>query len=213
MKRIMIHVFFSFVMLCGLLSLHAQAQVYKYIDNHGKVYVTNQLMGKGYHLVSSTRLSAGRLQTTAAIASKKGGFNVETFRANVMRYSPTIDRMAKWLKLDASLLHAIVYVESSYNAKALSRSGAQGLMQLMPATAKRFGVHDSWNPEENVRGGALYLSYLLDLFDYDLTLAIAAYNAGEGAVKRHGSKIPPYPETQRYVKKVLKRYQYLRRLG
>lgn len=209
-----LQVFLSFVLLCGLASTHAHAQIYKYIDNHGKVYVTNQVMGKGYHLVSSARLSAaGRLQTSVARVPKVSGFNSKAFRANVLRYSPTIDRMASWLKMDASLLHAIVYVESSYNAKALSRSGAQGLMQLMPATAKRFGVHNSWDPEENVRGGALYLSYLLDLFDYNLTLAIAAYNAGEGAVKRHGSKIPPYPETQRYVKKVLKRYQYLRSLS
>lgn len=191
----------------------AHAQIYKYIDNDGNVFVTNQQMGAGYHLVSSAELSAGRLLHSKPVVPKPSGFNSDVFKANVVRYSPTINRMASWLKLDASLLHAIVYVESSYNAKAISRSGAQGLMQLMPATAKRFGVHNSWNPEENVRGGALYLSYLLDLFDYNLTLAIAAYNAGEGAVKRHGNKIPPYAETQRYVKKVMKRYQYLRSLS
>jgi len=200
------------IALSSLFALTAHAQIYKYIDNNGKVYITNQAMGSGYHLVSSSQLKSGRVQVSTQ-KTMTSRFDSSAYKANVMRYSPTINRMASWLKLDASLLHAIVYVESSYNAKAISRSGAQGLMQLMPATAKRFGVHNSWNPEENVRGGALYLSYLLDLFDYNLTLAVAAYNAGEGAVQRHGYKIPPYPETQRYVKKVLKRYQYLRNLS
>ncbi|MCB1903858.1 MAG: lytic transglycosylase domain-containing protein, partial [Gammaproteobacteria bacterium] len=89
----------------------------------------------------------------------------------------------------------------------LSKKGARGLMQLMPGTADRYGVNDSWDPEQNLDGGARYLRDLLDMFDQDLKLAVAAYNAGENAVKKYGNKIPPYPETVQYVRKVVTFYQ------
>jgi soluble lytic murein transglycosylase-like protein len=105
------------------------------------------------------------------------------------------------------LLHAVIAVESDYDAKAVSPKGAQGLMQLMPATAQRFGVANPFDPRENVRGGALYLKWLLDLFGGDLQLAIAGYNAGEQAVIRAGYRVPPYAETQKYVPRVMSRLQ------
>ena len=108
------------------------------------------------------------------------------------------------------LLHAVITVESAYNAHAVSRAGAQGLMQLMPATAERFGVKDPFNPKQNINGGSRYLSYLMELFNGDFRLALAAYNAGENAVKRHGNRIPPYKETQNYVRKVMKYYKKYR---
>jgi soluble lytic murein transglycosylase-like protein len=96
--------------------------------------------------------------------------------------------------------------ESSYNPNAESKAGAQGLMQLMPGTAKRYGVDDSFNPEQNLSGGSRYLRDLLKMFNNRLPLALAAYNAGENAVKRNGNEIPPYEETRNYVKKVLHLY-------
>lgn len=108
--------------------------------------------------------------------------------------------------LSPRLVQSVIQVESGYNVKALSNKGAIGLMQLMPATARDLGVRDPWNPDQNVSGGTRYLSQQLDRFDGDLTLALAAYNAGPGAVERHGG-VPPYQETQRYVEKVLGLYQ------
>ena len=105
--------------------------------------------------------------------------------------------------MSPQLLHAVISVESGYDAKAVSRKGAQGLMQLMPQTAQRFGVRNALDPFENVRGGALYLKWLLDYFDGNLKLALAAYNAGENEVVRAGYKIPPIRETLDYVPKVL----------
>lgn len=109
--------------------------------------------------------------------------------------------------LEPALLHAVITVESNHNPAALSPKGAMGLMQLMPGTSQRFGVSDPWHPEQNIRGGARYLSELLTLFDQDLVLALAAYNAGEKAVIRHGRRVPPYPETRSYVTKVIGLYR------
>ncbi len=105
-------------------------------------------------------------------------------------------------KLDPNLVLAVIEVESNFNPQALSPKNAQGLMQLIPATAERFGVRDVWDPEQNMRGGMAYLRWLLGEFRGDVRLALAAYNAGEGAVQKHGG-IPPYPETQQYVQRIL----------
>ena len=100
--------------------------------------------------------------------------------------------------LPPQLIHSVIKVESNYNARAISSKGALGLMQLIPATARRFGVSDAFNPVQNIQGGAKYLRYLLDLYDGNYPLALAAYNAGEGAVARYGG-VPPFAETQNYV--------------
>jgi soluble lytic murein transglycosylase-like protein len=109
--------------------------------------------------------------------------------------------------LPASLIHAVIQVESSYNPVAVSPKGATGLMQLMEGTAKRYGVSDRTDPEQNINAGSHYLSDLLRLFNQDKRLALAAYNAGENAVKRYNNQIPPFRETQQYVEKVLAIYQ------
>jgi soluble lytic murein transglycosylase-like protein len=124
--------------------------------------------------------------------------------ARRLRYEALIAQAAKRHGLMPELLHAVIRAESAYKPNALSHAGACGLMQLMPGTADRFRVRDIWNPAENIEGGATYLRFLLDLFDNDLRLALAGYNAGENAVKRYGYQIPPYPETQDYVRKVLR---------
>ncbi len=124
--------------------------------------------------------------------------------------SPEIDTLvektANRLAVDPELIHAIIQVESEYNPKAVSRKGAMGLMQLIPATAERFGVGDPFDPKQNVEGGVNYLRYLLDLFGGDLSLSLAAYNAGEHMVLRRGG-IPSISETQDYVRKVTNRYR------
>jgi len=112
--------------------------------------------------------------------------------------------MAPKYRLDPNLVLAVIEVESGFNPKALSPKNAQGLMQLIPATASRFGVEDVWDPKQNLHGGMAYLRWLLDHFDGDVKLALAGYNAGEKAVERHGG-IPPYEETQAYVKRIIRR--------
>jgi soluble lytic murein transglycosylase-like protein len=122
------------------------------------------------------------------------------------RYATLIQKAAEISSVPAALIEAVITAESAFNPLAISRTGAVGLMQLMPATAKRFGVTDRTDPEQNILGGAKYLKFLLAKFD-DQKLAIAAYNAGEGNVKKHGNKIPPFAETQKYVPKVLAFYE------
>jgi soluble lytic murein transglycosylase-like protein len=117
-----------------------------------------------------------------------------------------IERIANAHDLRPELIHAVIRAESAYQADAVSSKGAVGLMQLMPATAERYGVVDRSDPEQNVQGGVAYLRDLLELFESDLRLALAAYNAGENAVMRYGNAIPPYPETQNYVRKVIRFY-------
>lgn len=123
-------------------------------------------------------------------------------------WSPLIERVAREEGLNPALIHAMVQTESSHQPNAVSPKGAVGLMQLMPETADRFGLSRNarHQPEPNLRAGMRYLKWLLNYFDQDLALALAAYNAGEGAVDRHGRRIPPYPETQAYVRQVAHRW-------
>jgi transglycosylase-like protein with SLT domain len=107
------------------------------------------------------------------------------------------------------LLYSVMHQESAFNTQATSHKGARGLMQLMPATAARFGVKNIYDPEQNIHGAAQYLRLLLDMFDGDVRLALAGYNAGEGAVKKYGYSVPPYPETMNYVKRITRRYTTL----
>ena len=119
----------------------------------------------------------------------------------VASFNDAIERIAAQEAIPALLIHSVIKVESNYNPFAVSPKGALGLMQLMPETARRFGVADVFNAFDNMQGGARYLHYLLDLYNGDYTLALAAYNAGEAAVEKYGS-VPPFPETQNYVGQV-----------
>lgn len=118
------------------------------------------------------------------------------------RWTAMIDQVAAEHGMDARLVHAIVRVESGYNPQARSPAGAIGLMQVIPATGTRFGAVDLLDPLQNLRAGTAYLVWLERRFKGDLTLMLAAYNAGEGAVQRHGNRVPPFTETRRYVEKV-----------
>jgi soluble lytic murein transglycosylase-like protein len=137
----------------------------------------------------------------------------KTTRSGHARYlaTPTpeiaslVDKSAENHQVDPKLVHAIIQVESGYNPRAVSNKGAQGLMQLIPSTAQRFGVQNSFNPQQNIEGGVTYLKYLLDLFNGNVPLTVAAYNAGENAVLKKGG-IPAYTETVNYVQRVTDLY-------
>ncbi len=135
-------------------------------------------------------------------------FNVEKAVQEKMRpikeeIKTAMEDAAKTFSLPLTLLHSVIKAESNFNPQAKSPAGAKGLMQLMPGTAKELGVKNIYDVEENIRGGAKYLRNMLDKFDQNVKLALAAYNAGPGAVKKHGG-IPPYEETQKYVAKIMK---------
>lgn len=175
----------------------ARADIYKYVDKDGVVHLSDRRLTPRYKLLLRT---SKRLSVTSATARDR-------YRR---KFTPLIDSMARKYRLDSALIHAVVTTESGYDPHAESHMGAVGLMQLMPATARRYGVHDRRNPTQNMRGGIRYLRDLLLQFR-SVSLALAAYNAGENAVIRYGNQIPPYPETQRYVVKVLRHYRDLKR--
>lgn len=172
------------------------AAVYRYIDKNGQVHLSDERLHPGYRKL--VRTWKGWREAT---------YDPRQFRENQKRYAPLIAEAAREYRLPDSLLHAIVTAESAYDPDAVSSAGAVGLMQLMPATAKRFGVTNRNNPRANVDGGTRYFKLLLGMFDNDMSLALAAYNAGENAVIRHGNQIPPYPETRNYVRKVMAYYR------
>jgi soluble lytic murein transglycosylase-like protein len=126
-------------------------------------------------------------------------------------FEPLVHRVAKTHGVHAALLQAVIEVESGFNARARSPKGAIGLMQVMPSTAARYGNFDLYSPEQNIEAGARYLRDLLAMFNGDVHLAVAAYNAGENAVLRNGRRVPPYAETMRYVPMVMERYRRFQR--
>lgn len=194
-----------------LFAAEARGEIYKYVDSKGNTYFTDvPLTGSKYRLEwkrgSSAVADENRARLRGLIAqpaTTAGKDKTSALAAKRARYERIVAVYALRYGLSPELLHAVIRAESAYEHEAVSRAGAQGLMQLMPGTAARYGVKDSFNPVENVRGGAAYLRDLLDLFGQDLRLALAGYNAGENAVIRYGRQIPPYPETQGYVRTVL----------
>ncbi len=165
---------------------------------------------KGRHALAATQLKLLKVKAEPKrkpSCAPAGGVDTRM----VLRPHPATGEIAKLVhslapnyRLDPSLVLAVVEVESNFNPQARSPKDAQGLMQLIPATAERFGVADVWDPEQNLKGGMAYLRWLLDRFEGDLKLALAGYNAGEGAVEKHGG-VPPYEETQAYVARILRR--------
>lgn len=184
----------------------AMADIYILTQENGEIALSNIPVDSRYQLLltSAQEASSATLSTSATSSVRPHAL------AQAMPYASLIEETAKANNMEAALLHAVIRTESGHNPRAASRKGAAGLMQLMPETAKRYGVVDRYDPADNVRGGARYLKDLLKLFNNDIGLTLAAYNAGEKAVARHGNKIPPYPETTKYVEMVMKRYdQYL----
>jgi len=174
---------------------------YSYIDANGVRNYSNR-KPKGVANVKTTRVEFPIFQIENCYAcGALPGVNFGRIRLNTTAYSSEISSAAAQFGVEEAVVRAIIHAESSYNPGALSRVGAQGLMQLMPATARRFGVANAFDPAQNIRGGVQYLGWLLKRFNGDLKLAAAGYNAGEGAVAKYNG-VPPYAETQRYVQRV-----------
>jgi len=170
-------------------------EVYKYVDSKGQVHLTDRPTHDRYQLIQK----AGKKLRMPRI-------NFRDKDANRKRFSSKIAEVATRYQVPEALIHAVITIESAYDPNAISRAGAVGLMQLMPATAKRYGVADRRNPSANLSGGTRYLKDLLLRFDSNLELALAGYNAGENAVEKFGNQIPPFDETRNYVRKVLQLY-------
>ena len=177
------------------LPLVAGADIYKYVDKYGRVHLSDKPAHEGYKRIVRTWKGWQEARVAYRDSAK-----------NRKRFAQAIDTVAKQNKLPRALVHAVITAESAYDPNAVSHAGAVGLMQLMPGTAQRYGVRNRKDPLSNVAGGTRYLRDLLKMFDNNLVLALAAYNAGENAVIKYGHKIPPYEETQTYVQRVLKYY-------
>lgn len=189
----------------GVLSAtSASADIYAFTDSDGTVHLSNVPNDKRFSVYLKTPkerapINVGDLRSAAPRIYGNLG--------NKVRYDGIVDSAARQYQIDANLLHAVISAESGYNPNAISPKGAFGLMQLMPDTARRYGVTNRLDPVQNIAGGARYLRDLLQMFNNDTKLAVAAYNAGENAVIRFGNRIPPYRETIQYVPKVLGYYQ------
>ena len=181
--------------------------IYMFTRQDGSVYFGNLPTAHRFAAyINSRRISRPPKPLIPAVAP----ININAIRSEKSRYDSLVDQVARGYQLDSNLLHAVISVESRYNPNALSPAGAVGLMQLMPATAKRYGVDDALDPEQNLHGGARYLRDLLSMFGSDIRLALAAYHAGENAVTRHQNNIPPFQSTIEFVARVLDAYNKYR---
>lgn len=185
----------SFALLLCLASTSCFAEIYKYVDKNGKVTYTDRKKHSAFMKLEKTWKGWDE--------PKDLHHYRKNFTANKARVKHLIAITSNEVGIAQHIIYSVIHAESFFNPLAESRAGAAGLMQLMPATAERYGVLDRFNPKQNIRGGTRYLKDLLKLFNNDIELALAAYNAGEQTVIRYGNKIPPYKETQQYVKKVL----------
>ena len=179
-------VFIGLFILCLLLTLPSMADVYRYGEENG--FVT--------------------LNPEFKVLTKEGPVHFIP-GTDFTKYDSLIAEAARKYRVEFALVKAVIQAESNFNHKAVSKKGAKGLMQLMPTTASVLGVNDCFHPEDNIVGGIRHLGYLIDLFKGDIPLALAAYNAGEGAVARYRG-IPPYSQTRMYIRRVLDHYERYR---
>jgi len=188
--------------LFGMGTAMAAGGIYGYTDDEGVTHLSNVPDREPYQLMLRNP-EEYRVRSKPEYRLPRSGDHLPEDSP----FANEIVAAANTFGLEPALLNAVITVESNHNPAALSPKGAMGLMQLMPGTSQRFGVANPWHPEQNIRGGARYLSELLTMFDQDLVLALAAYNAGEQAVIRHGRRVPPFPETRSYVTKVIGLYR------
>jgi hypothetical protein len=190
MLRISVSLFFLL-----FIASTASSDVYKYVDENGVICFTDKLLGK------RNQPELVYKEKTASAVTKKTKNNL------VMKtdYSHYVQKAAEKYEIEPELIHAVIRTESNGNYRAVSKKGAMGLMQLMPSTANDMNVGNPFNPEENIDGGTRYLRYLLEKFNGNVTLAVAAYNSGPTTVERYGS-IPPIAETKQYVNRVFTLY-------
>jgi soluble lytic murein transglycosylase-like protein len=174
----------------------ARADIYAFTDDSGVEHFSNVPVD-------------GRYQLLLAAPPEERAVQAQNWPAKYAIFEPIIQRAARAHAVHPELVRAVIVVESAFNPHAVSRRGAQGLMQLTPATARRYGVSDPFDPEQNIAAGVHYLRDLLALYGNNLELALAAYNAGEDAVERYGNTVPPFAETRQYVPTVLRIYRSL----
>ena len=199
-----------FAVISCVCSHAAFADIYEYIDKDGITHYSDALSNDNYVLILKSEVPAAEAAADyPSTTASTDNLTSATASLTPPQLLAQIEQSAHNNQIESELIHAVMHVESAYKVKAKSHKGAQGLMQLMPATAQRLGVKNSYDAAQNIEGGAKYLRELLTLFNNDITLTIAAYNAGENAVIRYGNKIPPYKETQAYVPKVLSIYKAL----
>lgn len=215
------------ILLLMLIASSTLAEVYKSLGPNGQIVYSSQ-SSKNSTLLSSNpskssfniyrRIAAnGSVYYTdtpdksfnwAVIRTKPRTYqhDLKFLSANKSKFDDLIAKAAAKHQIDPKLLHAVIQAESAYNPIAVSTAGAVGLMQLMPDTARRYGVVDRRDAEQNIDGGTRYLKDLMGMFNSNLRLAVAGYNAGEGAVMKYNNTVPPYPETQNYVQQVMRLY-------
>ncbi len=174
----------------------ARADIYSFVDGAGVTHFTNVPVDTRYHLLLATPPEERKSRP-------------ENWLAKAAEFNHLIERAAHSQAVRPELVRAVILVESAFNPHAVSSRGAVGLMQLLPATARRYGVADAFDPEQNITAGVRYLRDLLTRYGNNLELTLAAYNAGEEAVDRYGHSIPPFAETRHYVPTVLRIYRSL----
>ncbi len=199
-KLTLICTLYSAVFLCVFIDIANAEKLYVVKGRNGSVTFTSRKPKKGVNY---------RLYIPKNKRFSKPSLRVGRIVVIGHRYYSSIRRIAKKQKIEPALVKAVVHVESAFNPRAKSNKGAMGLMQLMPATALMYGVKNAYNAEENLKGGVRHLAMLLDRYKGNLTLALAAYNAGVGAVDKYSS-VPPYKETVDYVKRVKKALEVYR---
>lgn len=183
----------SLIAALGIAALSgaALAQIYTYVDEHGITVFTDR----------KPDMQRYRVRNLGCYGTCRTGVDWERTPLKSDRFAPEIEAAGEVFGVDPALIRAVMHAESWFEAEAVSHAGAQGLMQLMPDTARRFGVTNAFDPVDNITGGAAYLAWLSEKFEQDVTRIVAAYNAGENAVIRHQG-VPPFPETQEYVRRV-----------
>jgi soluble lytic murein transglycosylase-like protein len=199
---------FAALLPCSL-AHSAGGDIYWFTDENGVVHFSNVPTDKRYVPFITSGGRSAKKSISARDATQSQG-------AVKTQYGPAIEEIARTYALESALIHAVVTVESAYNPTAISKKGAAGLMQLMPETAQRYGVADRFDPVQNLHGGARYLNDLLKMFNGNLSLTLAAYNAGENNVIKYGHQIPPFQETRNYVPRVLdlyRKYQAAKKVG
>jgi soluble lytic murein transglycosylase-like protein len=188
-------VYFAVTLLAAAGGL-AHADIYSFVDSAGVTHFTNVPVDARYQLLLAT-------------PPEEQAARPEKWLAKSAQFDPFIEQAARAHAVRPELVQAVIVVESAFNPNAVSKRGAVGLMQLLPATARRYGVANAFDPEQNIKAGVHYLRDLLTRYGNDIELTLAAYNAGEDAVERYGRSIPPFAETQHYVPTVLRIYHSL----
>jgi soluble lytic murein transglycosylase-like protein len=191
------------LLLLALAAPAARADIFAFTDNTGVIHYTNVPDDGRYELMIRAPMAEEGRKVEPEVTAR--------WLARAADYDQAIEAAAREASVPPALVRAVIVVESGFNPRAISRKGAMGLMQLMPATARQYGAFNALDPKQNIEAGTRYLAVLIQRYDSNLELVLAAYNAGEGAVEKYGRKIPPYRETRKYVPNVLSVYGALRR--